>query len=229
MPEHHRGSQRAEQGETLLRDQIRELVLRGEFSLGGSLSELSLAEQFQVSRTPVREALKQLEIEGLLEIRPRVGTFVRVPTRREIVELFQIKESLEGLAAGLLARRGAVPQVAELRENIERSRWAVTRSDSHRYAELVHDFHETLVAAADNTKLVEHYDRLMNQLAYQRIVMSSIELPGRMAESLAEHEAVVLAVEAKDAALAERSMRHHVVASGEAASFADRYESATAG
>lgn len=210
--------------ESALRDRIRELVVRGDFPLGASLSELSLAEQFSVSRTPVREALKQLEQEGLVEIRPRVGTFVRVPTRREIVELFQLKESLEGLAAGLMARRGDVPELRRLRANVEQSRWAVTGDNARAYADLVHEFHEILVDGADNTKLREHYDRLMNQLAYHRIVMSSIAVPGRLTASLAEHEATLAAIESKDPVLAERTMRRHVEASSEAAALADRLD-----
>src|SRR6476620_1321917 len=94
--------------ETALLDRVRKLVLGGDFPPGAPLSEVFLAQEFEVSRTPIREALKQLQHEGLVEIRPKVGTFVREPTRREIIELFQLKESLEGLAASLLARRGEV-------------------------------------------------------------------------------------------------------------------------
>ena len=74
---------------------IRELVLGGDFAPGSALSEVRLAEHFDVSRTPVREALKQLQVEGLVEIRPKVGTFVRQISRREIVEMFEVKEVLE--------------------------------------------------------------------------------------------------------------------------------------
>ena len=82
-----------------LLDRIRRLVLGGDFPPGAVVPEAFLAQEFDVSRTPIREALKQLQHEGLVEIRPKVGTFVREPTRREIIELFQLKESLEGLAA----------------------------------------------------------------------------------------------------------------------------------
>ncbi|MFP3526596.1 GntR family transcriptional regulator, partial [Pantoea sp. SIMBA_072] len=88
------------------------------FPPGAVLPEAFLAQEFDVSRTPIREALKQLQHEGLVEIRPKVGTFVREPTRREIIELFQLKESMEGLAASLLARRGEVAELAVLRRNL---------------------------------------------------------------------------------------------------------------
>ena len=79
---------------------------------GAALSEVRLAEHFDVRHgTPVREALKQLQVEGLVEIRPKVGTFVRRITRREIVEMFEVKEILEGMAARLMARRGQIPEL----------------------------------------------------------------------------------------------------------------------
>ena len=201
---------------TLL-DKLRRLVLSGEYPPGAPLPELFLAQEFDVSRTPVREALKQLENEGLVEIRPKVGTFVRVPTRREIVELFQLKESLEGLAANLLARRGPVPELGILSRNIETSERAERNGDSAGYAELVHEFHWTLVTGSDNSKLIEHYGRLMNQLAYHRIVLKTVERPARMRASIREHQSVLDAILDKDPTGAELAMRGHVNASSLAA------------
>ncbi|MCR8669545.1 GntR family transcriptional regulator [Agrococcus sp. HG114] len=196
-----------------LLDRLRALVLSGEFPPGAPLPELFLAQEFQVSRTPVREALKQLENEGLVEIRPRVGTFVRQPTRREIVELFELKSGLEGLAAGLFARRGNVPELDALRRNLSASAEAVRRGDGALYAVLVHEFHNCLIAGADNRKLTEHYERLMNQLAYHRLVRKSVDQPGRLRDSLHEHESIVLAIESRDHVGAELATRQHVDAS----------------
>lgn len=197
-------------------DRLRELVLSGEYQPGALLPELFLAQEFGVSRTPVREALKQLENEGLVEIRPRVGTFVRIPTRREIVELFELKEGFEGLAAGLFARRGDVAELAILKRNINFSEQAVKRGDATGYAALVHEFHNTIIRGANNTKLLEHYERLMNQLAYHRLVTQAIEQPGRLGSSLQEHVRVVEAIEARDHVGAELAMRSHVGASSAA-------------
>lgn len=196
-----------------LLDRIRSLVLSGQFPPGAVLPEAYLAEEFEVSRTPVREALKQLEQEGLVEIRPKVGTFVREPSRREIIELFQIKESLEGLAASLLARRGDVPELTVLRGNIEDSEQAARSRDTEGYARLVPEFHWAIVHGADNLKLVEHYRRLMNQLAYQRLVLRTVEHPGRIAASTREHRAVLEMIEQKDPFGAESAMRNHVYSS----------------
>lgn len=201
---------------TPLLDRLRRLVLSGDFPPGAPLPEVFLAQEFNVSRTPIREALKQLENEGLVEIRPRVGTFVRQPTRREIVELFELKGGLEGLAAGLFARRGSVPELDVLRRNVEASTDAVRRGDRTRYASLVHEFHNALIAGADNRKLSEHYERLMNQLAYHRLVVKSVDQPGRLGFSLHEHESIVTAIETRDHVSAEFTMRQHVEASSAA-------------
>jgi DNA-binding GntR family transcriptional regulator len=197
-------------------DETRRRILTGELATGVNLSELALAEEFGVSRTPVREALKQLQTEGLVEIRPRVGTFVTTPSRREITELFEMKELLEGAAARLLAQRGRVPELDRLHENVRQAEVAVTRDDKVRYAELVEEFHDLVVLGADNSKLQAHYRTLMNQLAYSRLVNTSLRQPGRALQSDREHHRVLELIAAKDGDTAERVMREHVRASRQA-------------
>lgn len=195
---------------------IRAKITAGDMRSGASLSEIALAEEFGVSRTPVREALKQLQTEGLVEIRPRVGTFVTTPSRLEINELFQMKEILEGAAARLLALRGEVPELEALRDNVTRSDQAVATGDAEAYAVLVDEFHDLIIRGAANRKLAHHHGMLMNQLAYSRLVRTSLSLPGRLVESDAEHRRIVEMVAAKDGTTAERVMREHVRASQQA-------------
>ena len=206
--------------ETPLLGRLRQMIVTGVVQPGDLLAETALAQDFEVSRTPIREALKQLEREGLVEVRARVGTFVRKPTQREIHEMFSLKEAFEGLAAGLLARRGAVPELEQLKENVARSQQAVERGDAELYSQLVHEFHSTLVAGADNRKLSEHYDLLMNQLAYHRIVSQTLSLPGRLQNSKDEHQAIIDAISSKDPLAAELVMRRHVAASSQSAALA---------
>jgi DNA-binding GntR family transcriptional regulator len=193
--------------------EMRRRIISGQVPSGANLSELALADEFGVSRTPVREALKQLETEGLVEVRPRVGTFVTTPSRREITELFEMKELLEGAAARLLAQRGRVPEVEQLEENLRQADRAVARDDRARYAELVQEFHDLLIVGADNSKLGAHYRMLMNQLAYPRLVTTSLAQPGRPLQSDREHHNVLELIVAKDGDSAERVMREHVRAS----------------
>ncbi|MEU0137656.1 GntR family transcriptional regulator [Streptomyces sp. NPDC006296] len=191
-------------------EELRQMIISGELPPRSSLSEMALSQTFGVSRTPIREALKQLQIEGLVEVRPRVGTFVAVPSRREITELFQMKELFEGAAARLLALRGNVPEVEQLDATMRAADAAVRAGDSERYEELVHEFHDLIVVGADNSKLQAHYRTLMNQLAYARLVRTSLAQPGRLSESDHEHHHVLDLIRAKDGDGAERVMREHV-------------------
>ncbi|WP_406151577.1 GntR family transcriptional regulator [Streptomyces sp. NBC_01012] len=191
-------------------EELRQMIISGELPPGSSLSEMALSQNFGVSRTPIREALKQLQIEGLVEVRPRVGTFVAVPSRREITELFQMKELFEGAAARLLALRGNVPEVEQLDAAMRAADEAVRKGDPERYEELVHEFHDLIVVGADNSKLQAHYRTLMNQLAYARLVRTSLAQPGRLSESDHEHHHVLDLIRAKDGDGAERVMREHV-------------------
>jgi len=193
--------------------EMRRRIISGAVAPGVSLSELALADEFGVSRTPVREALKQLQSEGLVEVRPRVGTFVTAPSPREISELFEVKELLEGAAARLLAQRGRVPELEELEETMRLADAAVARNDEEGYAALVGEFHDLIVRGADNAKLAGHYRMLMNQLAYPRLVSTSLRQPGRPLESDREHHVVLELILSKDGDSAERVMRDHVRAS----------------
>jgi DNA-binding GntR family transcriptional regulator len=193
--------------------EVRRRIIAGEISPGVNISEIAIADEFGVSRTPVRETFKQLQTEGLVEIRPRVGTFVTTPSRREITELFEMKELLEGAAARLLAQRGRVPEIDQLEENLRQADLAVAADDKTRYAKLVEEFHDLLISGADNSKLEAHYRMLMNQLAYARLVNTSLSQPGRPLQSDREHHHVLDLIIAKDGDSAERVMREHVRAS----------------
>lgn len=196
--------------------EIRRRIIAGDISPGVNISELAIAEEFGVSRTPVRETFKQLQTEGLIEIRPRVGTFVTTPSRREITELFEMKELLEGAAARLLAQRGRVPEIDQLEANLRHADDAVATDDRVRYAELVEEFHDLLITGSDNRKLEAHYRTLMNQLAYARLVHTSLSQPGRPSQSDHEHHHVLDLIISKDGDSAERVMREHVRASRQA-------------
>ncbi len=197
-------------------DLLRAQITEGHLLPGASLSETALAAEFGVSRTPVREALKRLETEGVVEIRPRVGTFVTSPSRLEINELFEVKEILEGAAARLFAARGNIPELERLRENVRQSTAAIQDGDVERYEALVHEFHGLIIQGAGNRKLEQHYRMLMNQLRYGPLVHISLRSSGRAGQSDHEHHTVLAMIEARDMATSERVMRDHVRASQQA-------------
>lgn len=192
-------------------DRLRAYLFTEEAVASAPFSEAHLAAMFGVSRTPVREALKQLQIEGLVDVRPKVGTFLLDPTPRELIEVFALKEVIEGLAARLLAARGHVSEIDDLYENVTRSKSAVANVDGETYSTLVLEYHTTIVRGADSSLLAEHYLRLMNRLAYRRTVARALAAhPARMAHSVGEHEQILSLVRDKDQHGAEAAMRRHV-------------------
>ncbi|MEO4042128.1 GntR family transcriptional regulator [Hoeflea sp. CAU 1731] len=197
-------------------DDIRSRIARGVYIPGSALSEAALAEEFEVSRTPIREALKQLQAEGLVVVRPRVGTFVFAPTRLEVNELFEVKEILEGAAARLFANRGNIPELELLKENVRKSEHAVANQDLDQYVELVHEYHDLIMRGAGNSKLMHLYHTLMNQLLHSQFVHLTVRSSGRAPQSDHEHHSILEVIEARDGNTAERLMRDHVRASHQA-------------
>lgn len=193
---------------------IRDAIVTGEYEPGKKLSEAALSEQYAISRTPIREALKQLEREGLVEIIPRVGTCVSKPTEKELTELFTVKEVLEGLAAGLLAESGNEEMIKEVEKAVAEMEKAVQTSDHKLYVESNNLFHKAILEGSDNSKLDYSLNLLLNQIPYSRYVYLSIEVPNRLEKSLQEHQAVLAAILRGDREEAEKAMREHVRASG---------------
>lgn len=193
---------------------IRESILKGEYEPGRKLSEAALSEHYKVSRTPIREALKQLEREGLVEIIPRVGTCVTKPTEKELDELFTLKEVLEGLAAGLLAERGSKEEIKEIQKAVGDMEKSIETSDSDLFVKANNTFHEAILKGSDNSKLDFMLNILLNQIPYTRYVYLSTEDPNRRQRSLMEHQAVLAEIEQGNRAGAEKEMRHHVRSSG---------------
>jgi DNA-binding GntR family transcriptional regulator len=194
---------------------IREAIVTGEYEPGQKLSETALSEHYEVSRTPIREALKQLEREGLVEIIPRVGTCVTKPTEQELRELFTLKEVLEGLAAGLFTEKGDLSEIAKVRQTVADMEKALQTSDNKLYVEANSIFHETILEGANSSKLSYMLNLLLNQIPYNRYVFITIGDPVRREQSLKEHKAILAAIEKGDRMEAEKTMREHVRASGE--------------
>ena len=202
--------------QTYVVEQLRLRIAGGDLLPGAGLSENALSRELGVSRTPIREALKQLQAEGMVVIRPKVGSFVSAPSRREIIEMFEVKAILEGAAARLLAGRSVVPELGKLRENLAQSDMAVTSGDIGAYERLVTEFHDPIVSGSGNRKLVDQYRYLLNQLLVPRFIHISLQSRNRAEQSDREHSGILQMIEAADGTTAERLMRDHVRASREA-------------
>jgi DNA-binding GntR family transcriptional regulator len=192
-------------------DALRDAIVAGTLSPGEKLSEARLAQRFGVSRTPVREALKQLEAERLVSIERRRGTFVKQFTRREVIELYDVRAALEGMAARLCAERRSEECAARVRQAYSRMSDAVDRDDASGFLREDQRLHELIFEGAGNDRLTEHYrllDQHMQRQLLGRIVTSRA---GRMRRSLHEHVPIIVAVERGDGEAAESAMRAHVV------------------
>lgn len=194
-------SERVYQG---LKDQI----LAGALAPNARLVELHLASQFQVSRTPVREALKRLAAEGLVSVDPLRGMVVRDVDPVEIEEIYVIREVLDGLAAKLAAERITAADLTKLHLLMEMMRDAVRAQRWEAMVQANIKFHEVIHSAAGNQRLSVLTRSLQDFV--RRFSSKAFASPERDDEVLEEHEEIVRALEARDPEAAEAASRRHV-------------------
>lgn len=196
-----------------LRDEIENAIISNTFGPGTRLDEVQLATRFGVSRTPVREALMQLNAIGLVEIRPRRGAVVIDPGPHRIFEMFEVMAELEGMAGSLAARRLTEEDRAAIlaaHGDCERSCLA---GDTDAYYYDNERFHKAIYAASHSGFLAEQCIALHRRLQpYRRL---QLRVRNRMATSFAEHNAVVEAIVAGEAEQARLLLRQHVSIQGE--------------
>lgn len=188
-------------------------ILGGFFSAGDRLDEVRLAEQFGVSRTPVREAFQRLAQSGLVEQLPRRGVFVRQPGPIELMEMFEVMAELEASCARFAATRITENALTDLKEANDRCRTAVEAQDADGYYRENEQFHHILYRQSGNSFLEQECTRLHRRLQpFRRL---QLRLRGRLAQSMAEHEAIVAALDAGDSEMAATAIRNHVAVQGE--------------
>ncbi|MDX2495723.1 MAG: GntR family transcriptional regulator [Desulfuromusa sp.] len=180
---------------------IREAILKGDLKPGEKVAEPELAERFGISRTPIREAFRQLESEGFLTVIPRKGAVVAALSERDVQEYYAVKSILEGYAAELAAQNLTEKELAKLESINDRLKQLAKDGDVKMFYKIHHEFHDTFLKAADNSKL---YD-LIKQLGmkFSRLRMASLSVDGRMAISVAEHEKLLDAFHRHDGKAAE--------------------------
>lgn len=191
-----------------VRHGLEEDILNGKLKPGAHLNELELVDRFRASRTPIREAIRQLVAQGLVEVVPRKGAFVARVSLQTLLELFELMTELEATCARLAAERISPEQKAELIALHESYRpLAESEAASEAYFEASSDFHRMLFAATQNTELEAlanaTYDRL---LAYRRKQLGN---GNRSPKSFEEHSIVLDAVISGDGKAAEEAMRAH--------------------
>ena len=192
---------------------LEQLVFSGEFQDGERLDELKLAEQFHVSRTPIREALQVLVSLGMAEQIPRRGVFIRQPGPVELMEMFETMAELEAACGRLAATRMSDKGLTSLANANDRCQQAIRDTDHDRYYKENETFHQIIYRGAANTFLANQALQLQNRLrAYRRI---QLRFRGRMDQSMNEHSQILSALTKGDADMAAQTLRGHVAVQGE--------------
>ncbi|MDA7430611.1 GntR family transcriptional regulator [Primorskyibacter aestuariivivens] len=200
-----------DRSERIMQD-LQQRIISGDLRPGERLDEVSLAKKYDVSRTPIREALLQLSSVGLIELKPRKGAFVSRLSIKTLMEMFELMAELEGLCARLAARRASAKELEELQALHNESREAVEEQDLDSYYGYNERWHEAIYTAARNDFVKEQTIQLRNRLApYRRAQLGS----GRRIEgSFDEHEKILDALKAGDDLGVEVLMREHVIHQG---------------
>ncbi len=196
-----------------LREALEDDIATGRYPAGARLDEVTLANRFGVSRTPIREALIELSVAGLVEMRPRRGSFVKEIGIARLVEMFEVMADLEATCGRLAARRITARELTDLKAAHEACREAQEDGDPDAYYRANQLFHQAIYQASHNSFLHEQVSQLQNRLkVYRRL---QLRVPNRVSGSLAEHQRIVSAIEAGDASAAAQELRQHILIQGE--------------
>ncbi|MBS0638558.1 MAG: GntR family transcriptional regulator [Acetobacteraceae bacterium] len=191
-----------------LAGQISNAILTGEFPPGARLDEQQLAGRFGVSRTPVREALRQLATSGLIDLRPRRGALVAAVTQDELQTMFAAMAEMEAACARLSAMHMTPAERQQLQQLQDTMASLVKTGDPDAYADANQAFHLAIYTGSHNTMLNEFTSRLRTRLSPFR--RAQFRTDGRLPRSWEEHQAVVDAILAEDAPGAHAAMLRHV-------------------
>ena len=197
----------------IIANQLEELIFNGTFGDGERLDEVQLSERFDVSRTPVREALLRLAQSGMVEQLPRRGVVVRQPGPIEMMEMFEVMAELEATAARFAASRMSDTAIQELNATNLKCSAAMEAKNTDDYYQVNELFHAIIYREAGNSFLEQECLRLQRRLSPFR--RTQLRFRGRLKQSMQEHEDIVSALEAGDGAAAAEAIRGHVAVQGE--------------
>jgi DNA-binding GntR family transcriptional regulator len=192
----------------LVFENIRQAIVKGIFAPGERLMEIQLADDLGVSRTPVREAIRKLELEGFVVMIPRRGTYVANLSIKDINDVYEIRISLDVLAAGLAAERIEPEELEELNRLLLEISEAAKTGPMEKIVKLDTAFHDVLYKASRNDRLRNIINNLREQITGIR--GTSMRYPGRLADTLEEHRALVDSIAARDSERAQAAARIHL-------------------
>jgi len=195
-------------------ERLRQRIFAHELTPGTWIDEQKLAEQYGISRTPLREALKVLASEGMVDLKPRRGCYVTEISRQDLDDLFPLIALLEGRCAADAVKRAKPAEINELKVIHERLEAAARDGRMDAFFEANQEFHRRIQELANNRWLLSVIQDLRKVLKLSR--MHSLSLEGRLQQSLDEHRGILAAIEAGDAVKAEKLMHDHLLSGREA-------------
>ncbi|MGL5258819.1 MAG: GntR family transcriptional regulator [Lachnospiraceae bacterium] len=187
---------------------IREDILNGTYKEYDELKEVSIGEKLGVSRTPVREAFRQLELEGLIQIIPNKGAYVTGITEKDVKDIYQIRSYLEGLCAKWATTNITKEQMEELEENVFLSEFHAQKGNTVQLAELDNRFHEILYEAS-NSKMLKHMLHDFHDYVL-RVRKKTLSQTKRSNKSNEEHRLIMEAIKEKNPKKAEEVANRHI-------------------
>lgn len=193
-------------------ESIRTAILSMDLRPGDALSEAKLASALNISKTPIREALQQLQQAGLIVVMPHRGYFVSTLTLHDAWEILEIRSRLEGLAVheSCSCHRLSDTDLMQMELLIDQAQEAFDSGDLEMCAELGHQFHQVTIDRSGNGRLVSLISMLSDQ--FHRLRQLSDRIPGRLQKSLVEHRQILDALRSRDPDLAADLMRDHLLA-----------------
>lgn len=187
---------------------LREAILKGELQPGERLMELQLASQLGVSRTPIREAIRMLEQEGLAVTMPRKGAEVAKMTLKDMEDVLEVREALDDLAVRIASEKISAEQLKRLKKARDRFAESTRTNDVKQIAEADVAFHDVIYDTTDNQKLVTMLNNLREQIYRYRV--EYLKNPNNYDMLIREHEDIVNALEAHDKLASQQAMHIHV-------------------
>ena len=187
---------------------LEEEILSGELKKGEALTEIALSKRLGVSRTPIRGALHRLKEDGLVEISPNKGAVVLGIDKSDLIDIYKVRNRLEGLASASAARNISPEGIKELRESVELSEFYISRGDTERVKELDTAFHQLIYRASGNRQLENILTELHRKIKTYRKL--SLSVSGRVERSISEHREILLAIENGEAQLADELTSRHI-------------------
>ena len=189
-------------------NQLRNDIINGKYQPGESLIETRLSEELGVSRTPIREAIRQLELEGLAQAIPNKGAVVKGISAQDIEDIYTIRMRIEGLAARWAAEKITAGELEELKEAIELEEFYTIKNDANHLLKFDSRFHEIIFKASKSKPLMHTLSTFHHYV--QRARNAALESPVRAREVLQEHKAILQAIIDRDPDKAERLTTEHI-------------------